>query len=341
MTLVACTWGGNPEPVGIDDGIGDVALARPGRSTLDWRRCGKPFECATLRVPLNHARPGGRKLGLAIIRLKAPVHDQRLGSLVVNPGGPGGSRVQFVRHGAVDVVPAELRAQFDIVGFDPRAVGTSAAVSCGGASEDLLSSDLHPDSPGEVAPLLTAARRLAGACGERNGPLLRRMSTEDVARDVDLLREALGDRQLTYLGYSYGTFIGATYASLFAKRTRALVLDGAVDPSLDAQQRARQQAEQLERTLDDFLAACDTEPTCPLGRTRVRAGTGSRPCWQPSRTPRCRYLAPVGRCGPASYWSPLPACSRTAVRVGNILGWACSWPRMATVRCFLPSRTAR
>ena len=88
---------------------------RPGRSTLDWRRCGKPFECATLRVPLNHARPAGRKLGLAVIRLQAPVRDQRLGSLVVNPGGPGGSGVQFVRHGAIDAIPAELRAQFDIV----------------------------------------------------------------------------------------------------------------------------------------------------------------------------------------------------------------------------------
>ncbi|MBA3372813.1 MAG: alpha/beta fold hydrolase [Euzebyaceae bacterium] len=268
MTLAACTPGASPDPGGVDSPVDAVDPPRPGRSTLDWRRCGKPFECATLRVPLNHARPAGRKLGLAVIRLQAPVRDQRLGSLVVNPGGPGGSGVQFVRHGAIDAIPAELRAQFDIVGFDPRGVGRSAAVSCGGASNDLLSSDLSPDSPGEVAPLLAAARRLAQACGDRNGPLLHRMSTEDVARDLDLLREALGDRQLTYVGFSYGTFIGATYAQLFPQRTRALVLDGAVDPSLDAQQRARQQVQQLERTLGDFLDACDTEPTCPLGRRK-------------------------------------------------------------------------
>lgn len=274
-----------------------------------------------------------------MIRLQAPVRDQRLGSLFVNPGGPGGSGVQFVRHGAIDAIPAELRAQFDIVGFDPRGVGRSAAVSCGGASNDLLSSDLSPDSPGEVAPLLAAARRLAQACGDRNGPLLHRMSTEDVARDLDLLREALGDRQLTYVGFSYGTFIGATYAQLFPQRTRALVLDGAVDPSLDAQQRARQQVQQLERTLGDFLDACDTERPAPWAGAKARAGTDSRRCWPRSSRRHCRCRAPVGRCRPASCWSPPPVCSRTVGPVGPALDWVCGWPRMAMVPCSLPSPT--
>ncbi|MDQ4129626.1 MAG: alpha/beta hydrolase, partial [Actinomycetota bacterium] len=214
----------------------------PGPSSLAWKACGEPgerFECATLTVPLDHDAPHGPTIDLAVIRLPAPPAATRLGSLVVNPGGPGGSGVEFVRAAAVDTFPTELRTRFDIVGFDPRGVGTSRPITCGGSAGDLLALDLAPDDDGERRAVLNAAQRTARDCQVTDGAVLPHVSTADVARDLDLLRAALGDAKLTYVGYSYGTFIGSSYAALYPDRVRALVLDGAVDPALDLVGRAR------------------------------------------------------------------------------------------------------
>ena len=238
------------------------AAPKPLKPTVRWRKCGKPFECAKVRVPLDHDKPRRGSVELALIRLKAPSAKTRVGSLIVNPGGPGGSGVDFVRHGGVETIPAELRARFDIVGFDPRGVGKSNPVSCGAEPSRFLGQDMVPDAAAEVATILVGAQRLAAACAAASRNMLPHMSTAAVARDLDRIRRAVGDRQLTYLGYSYGSFIGTTYAELFPTKVRAMVLDGPVDPALNGYQRARDQAAVLERTLKTFFKECRREREC-------------------------------------------------------------------------------
>ena len=198
-----------------------------------WRPCGDGFQCATVRVPLDYDRPRGRRIEVALIRLPATDRAARIGSLFINPGGPGDSGVQFVRVAGRLFYPPAVRARFDIVGFDPRGVGSSTAVRCfaTGAEQQRFYSDYvripitEPDFRRDVAKVTDVARR----CQARAGWLLPHLATADVARDLDVLRAAVGDRRLSYLGYSYGTYLGATYANLFPNRVRAMVLDGVVD----------------------------------------------------------------------------------------------------------------
>lgn len=239
-----------------------VADDRPLKPTVKWRNCGQRFDCATVRVPLDYRRPKGATTRLALIRLPAPKHADRIGSLIVNPGGPGGSGVDFVRHGAVETVPAEVRARFDIVGFDPRGVGRSQGLSCGDQPADFLAQDFIPDGAGDLQALLGSAQALASACAAANPEMLPHMSTDDVARDLDEIRRAVGDRQLTYLGFSYGSTIGLNFAEQFPGRVRAMVLDGPVDPSIDGLQRAHDQAGVLERTLQEFFKVCSRDRAC-------------------------------------------------------------------------------
>ena len=239
-----------------------VAEDKPLRPTVDWRNCGPRFDCASVRVPVDYKRPGDKKIKLALIRLPAPKKAKRIGSLIVNPGGPGGSGVDFVRHGAVDTVPAEVRARFDVVGFDPRGVGKSAGIDCGEAPQEFLSNNFIPDNGSELDAVLRSAEAVAGACAENNPELLPHMATAYVARDLDAIRRAVGDRQLTYLGFSYGSTIGLTYAEQFPAQVRAMVLDGPVDPAVDGLQRARDQARVLEKTLREFVKVCSSDSAC-------------------------------------------------------------------------------
>lgn len=240
--------------------------------TVAWEPCDAPFECATLSVPLDHAAPDGEHIDLALIRLPAPAAARRIGSLVVNPGGPGASGVDFVRSAAIDVLPAEIRARFDIVGFDPRGVGASRPISCGDDGRAFLAVDLTPQGPAEVDAVLTAAETFAASCTAADAGLLPHVGTGEVARDLDAIRVALGDHRLSYLGYSYGTRIGATYADLFPDRVRALVLDGAVDPQLDLVGEARASARTLETALGEFLTTCASDPRCALPAERATLG---------------------------------------------------------------------
>jgi pimeloyl-ACP methyl ester carboxylesterase len=208
---------------------------RPPVPTLDWAECGDGFQCATATVPLDYDRPHSRTITLALIRLPAADPARRIGSLFPNPGGPGGSGVQFVREAARLVYSPETLARFDIVGLDPRGVGGSTPVRCftSPAQEAEFEAD-YPIFPVTREEERRSARKsveLARRCWSLSGWLLPHLSTANVARDLDLLRQAVGDKRLTYVGYSYGTYLGATYANLFPKRVRALVLDAVVDPT--------------------------------------------------------------------------------------------------------------
>ncbi len=235
---------------------------RPSGTPLTWTDCGAPLQCATLSVPLDYGGGGPAVAHISLIRLPATDRARRIGSLVTNPGGPGGSGVDFVRQDATSIFPAAIRERFDIVGFDPRGVGLSTPVRCEADLETYLAADPDPVTTAQWAALEAVDRAFATACGANAGPLLGDVSTVSAARDLDFVRAALGDATLTYVGYSYGTFLGATYAGLFPDHIRALVLDAAVDPALDLVGRLRGQAASFEGALDRFLASCAANPSC-------------------------------------------------------------------------------
>ncbi len=235
------------------------------RGTLVWKSCGGRLECATLAVPLDYAHPQARKLELALLRLPATDSKHRIGSLLVNPGGPGESGVAIVRSAGLLPFDPELLRRFDLVGFDPRGIGGSSPISCGENRDELLAVDPTPDNPAEIAAFAKADRALTAGCRARAGPVLPFLGTVNVARDLDRIRAALGEQKLTYLGFSYGTRLGSVYAQLFPARVRALVLDGGVHPTASAEQLSREAAAAAERALHRFFADCLTRGSCPLG----------------------------------------------------------------------------
>lgn len=234
----------------------------PTAPTLDWERCGG-LECATLTVPVDHADPDGEVIGIAVARAPAQ-GDDPIGSLVINPGGPGGSGIDFLEVVA-SVAPRELAERFDLVSFDPRGVKRSSSIDCGWVlDEDAFDPTIASDDPElRLAAALDDARAEAQQCVEANGELLLRVGTVATARDLDLLRQALGDDGLSYLGLSYGTRLGAVYAELFPDRVRALVLDGA-DRIVPQPDDTLQQYLGFEAAFAAFAEACGARDSCPL-----------------------------------------------------------------------------
>ena len=239
------------------------AQSQPSTGALQWRACGR-FQCATLLVPLDYANPGGRQIELALLRQPARDPSRRIGALLANPGGPGASGNDFVRLWA-PMLSGEIRDRFDIVGFDPRGVGASTPLLCHDDIQALNAGDPSPDTPEEWAGAREANRRFAELCAQRGGELLRHLGTNNVVRDLDRIRAAIGDERLTYVGYSYGAEIGAAYADQFPERVRALVLDGAVDLSVAGDRLVAMQAEAFEATFRRFLADC-ASTACPIAR---------------------------------------------------------------------------
>lgn len=235
--------------------------------TLDWQACDDGFECASAAVPLDYARPNRATYHVALIRKPAANPGKRLGSLFTNPGGPGASGVDFVR-GNADGLFASLNQQYDIVGFDPRGTGASdAALDCQANQEQTGIYSIPYATPDtDRAALLAKTRGYVRQCTQLNRPILPYVTTGNVARDLDLLRQAVGDKKLNYLGFSYGTFLGATYGALFPGKLGRVVLDGPVDAdsyinrpskSLQAQTSA------FERELGRFFQACaGDQATC-------------------------------------------------------------------------------
>ena len=257
--------------------------------------CDGAFECATVTVPVDYAAPTGPTIGIGIVRQPAKDQAHKIGVLLVNPGGPGGSGIETVESGQV---PAAVADRFDVIGFDPRGVGRSTALACPVGPDTPYYGDPDPgDAAGEAATS-QAVERYDRGCGDAYRTLLPHLGTRDVARDMDSLRVALGQQQITYLGYSYGTSIGQIYGELFPQRVRAMVLDGVVDvtlPGLDYSQ-----AESFENSLRQFAADCASRPDCPAGPDaiamldRVRARVEAAPLPVAGTTPLSPGLLELG-----------------------------------------------
>ena len=240
------------------------ATAAARQPSLAWSGCGGDFECATLAVPLDYAQPAGRQIDIRLIRLPARKPAQRIGSLLSNPGGPGGSGIEFLR-GWWRTLDADIRDRFDLVSFDPRGVGESTPLLCHDDIQRLIALEPEPATADEWAEVRGALREFVDLCAARGGDLLPHLGSLDVVRDMDRIREALGDEKLTYLGYSYGTVLGALYAEEFPGRVRAIVLDAPVDLSLSPDELNITQALGFERALDRFIEDC-RERQCVLVR---------------------------------------------------------------------------
>ncbi|MGW0750436.1 alpha/beta hydrolase [Streptomyces sp. NPDC002587] len=282
LLLSGCSSGGSGEPRAVASSEGgsaapsarptpDQAALRPYyEQKLTWRDCGVPgFQCATMKAPLDYANAGsGQDVDIAVARRPATGPGKRLGSLVVNPGGPGGSGIGYLQAYAGIGYPAPVRARYDMVSFDPRGVDRSSPVECltGPQMDKYTQVDQTPDDAAERARLVAAFKEFAAGCQARSQKVLPHVSTVDAARDMDLLRAVLGDEKLAYVGASYGTFLGATYADLFPDRVGRLVLDGAMDPSRPALDLNRDQTEGFETAFTAFAKDCAKRPGCPLGQ---------------------------------------------------------------------------
>lgn len=221
------------------------------RARLEFRPCDGAFECAELRVPIDRARPGSGEIALAVLRARATLPAKRIGVLLVNPGGPGISAVDYLRAGTSRYGVA-LRERFDLIAFDTRGSGASAPLDCHDSLEAFFAQDPTPRSDAEWRGAVEASRALAEECARKHAALLPFTSTRESAADMDALREALGEQRISYLGFSYGTALGASYASSFPGRVRAMVLDGAVEPSFELLVFAREQAVAVEGALDAY-----------------------------------------------------------------------------------------
>lgn len=263
-----------PEVVEPDSSGTDPALAKFYTQELEWEECGRSW-CTRMQVPLDYDNPDEEVITLAVLRVPAQTAGQRRGSLVVNPGGPGGSGVEYAALGSLQF-GKQLSDHFDIVGFDPRGVGASTPVQCADTAQldELISTPAVPRNPAEHQQMVDQIAALGQGCLDRSGELAQHMSTVEAAQDMDILRALLGESSLDFLGASYGTFLGATYAELFPHRVGRFVLDGALDPTLDDREMSLAQARGFEVALRSFIAYCVDKGDCVLGDT-VDAGAAA------------------------------------------------------------------
>ncbi|MBA4865679.1 alpha/beta fold hydrolase [Streptomyces sp. PSKA54] len=236
---------------------------------LTWGRCkatsdapapGSHWQCTTLKVPLDYAKPDGETIDIALIRARSTGEGERIGSLLFNFGGPGGSGVSMLPSFADQY--ATLRERYDLVSFDPRGVAASEGVRCRSDKEIQAaeSVDLTPDTATEEKRYFKDAADFGDGCERDAGKLLAHVSTEEAARDMDLMRQVLGDDKLHYMGISYGTELGGVYAHLYPERTGRLVLDAVVDPSVGAVGHAENQTRGFQRALDNYLKSTGQDP---------------------------------------------------------------------------------
>ncbi|MGB8022130.1 MAG: alpha/beta hydrolase [Candidatus Nanopelagicales bacterium] len=268
MLLTACSPDSQPQP--SPQASSQAASTEPADLSafydqqVRWQGCEGSFDCTKVKVPLDYSEPAGEVIELDVVRQKA--EDPR-GSLVLNPGGPGGSGVEYARAARV-VVTRAVAAAYDVVGFDPRGVVGSDPVDC---VEDeqldaFFTADGTPDDVAEKAALVDQSAQFGTGCKERSPGIGSHMDTIAAARDMDILRAVLGDDKLNLLGKSYGTLLGATYAQMFPERVGRFVLDGVLPSSLDADEVSHGQAKAFDVALRRFVADCANQDDCPLPR---------------------------------------------------------------------------
>ncbi|QCX28754.1 alpha/beta hydrolase [Nocardioides jishulii] len=264
--------GSSPERLEDDETSGDDVTSPPEAGLapfysqlIAWQDCGGGFDCGWLKVPLDYADPEGEQIELRLLKRDAAT-GERIGSLVVNPGGPGAPGTEYAA-AAQNVFRKPILDHFDIVGFDPRGTGASSPIDClSDADLDAyVAADPAPDTPAGVKQLQESNRAFFAGCREKSGALVDHVSTVEVARDMDVLRAALGQSSLDYFGASYGTALGATYAELFPERVGHFVLDGAVDVSADTLEKSLVQAGGFETALRAYVKNCVDSGDCRLG----------------------------------------------------------------------------
>ena len=287
LTMTGCTlpvFAPNDSGQSAPGSNTSVAPAAPG-AAAQWKPCpevprqlvgrgatGMTYECASVAVPRDWDAPAnGQTYEVAMIRIRSASQHDRIGSLLINPGGPGGSGIElavYLSFGErLGGLPTKVTDQFDIVGFDPRGVGKSDPVKCISNKDQDASFAAPPDptTDAEFNDLVTLNKKIAETCGQKYGDQLPLFSTKQAAKDMDAIRAAVGDPKMTYLGFSYGTLLGATYAQLFPQKIRALVLDGAVDPTQNFVDSSEEQAKGFERAFTNFTTWCKTAgASCPI-----------------------------------------------------------------------------
>jgi pimeloyl-ACP methyl ester carboxylesterase len=264
----------------VVDGRAVTAEPRPG-TPIRWGPCEShdpmvpippDAECGQLSVPVDYAKPDGDVAQLAMIRFKAT--GDKIGSLVINPGGPGESGVSSAAN-LITTLPESVRERFDLVGFDPRGVaGSTPAVWCNSdADNDRLRADPQVDySEKGVEHIDNETKAFVQRCFDKTSKeFLENIGTANVVKDLDAIRAAVGDEKLTYVGYSYGTRIGGGYAQEFPQNVRAMVLDGAIDPNADPIEEDLRQTAAFQKAFDDYAADCAQDPSCPLGTDPTKA----------------------------------------------------------------------
>jgi pimeloyl-ACP methyl ester carboxylesterase len=273
LVLSACTVPFLPAPTAkpststVDPSIAASApkgLEKFYSQSVEWSSCENGLQCGKVQVPKDYAKPDSGDITLSAIKL--PSTGNKKGSVLVNPGGPGGSGVDFVRDAGNTLFTEKLKANFDIVGFDPRGVGRSAPVTCmTDAERDAAREKVFRKNTDEgLAAALAFNKSFAEQCSQQTGEVLGHIDTVSAAKDLDVLRAVVNDATLNYLGFSYGTFLGSTYASLFPDKVGRLVLDGAVDPSISNEELTAGQARAFERAIRTYVASCQGQNQCPL-----------------------------------------------------------------------------
>ena len=247
------------------------ALAEYEQQKLDWSSCYDYFDCAELRVPIDYEDLSVGTFRISVLRSAAKDQDNRLGSIVVNPGGPGGSGVDYA-YNADYIFSPDITDVYDVVGFDPRGVAMSEPIFCFTPDEldKNLASDSKPDNDAEIAATLEDSEAFAEKCAE-NTDYLEHFTTYETARDMDILRAALGETKLNYVGKSYGTYLGTLYADIFPNNVGRFVLDGAVDPNIPMKDQNLAQAMGFDGALKAFVKDCATQSDCPFTGTPAQA----------------------------------------------------------------------
>jgi pimeloyl-ACP methyl ester carboxylesterase len=251
-----------PDVVVTEPPTTTTTVALPPAIPIRWSSCGGGLECARIDVPVSYQDPTGATLELALVKHPATDPERRIGTLIMNPGGPGASGVRRVARGFR--ISDEVAQRFDIVGFDPRGIGASSPIGCGATVPAFRAEDLSPDTPVEEERLEGAARAVADECAATEGPRLGHYGSVEVVHDIEVIRRALGEARASFVGISYGTLLGQLWADWYPASVRALVLDGVVAPGAEDVTGSTAQAEGVDQAFQAIEAACESEPACPL-----------------------------------------------------------------------------